>query len=35
MDLQRLHRNPASHSGAPVPVEFARGKHWSDAAWLM
>jgi hypothetical protein len=33
MDLQRLQRNPASHFGAPVSVEIARGKHWSNAAW--
>jgi hypothetical protein len=33
MDLQRLQRNPASRSGAPDSLEFARGKHWSDAAW--
>jgi hypothetical protein len=35
MDLQPLQRNPASHPGAPVSVEFASGKHWSNAAWLV
>jgi hypothetical protein len=33
MGLQRLQRKSALNCSAPISVEFAKGKHWSNAAW--